>query len=320
MATKKIRKATVKPDLSKEFEQFKYGTVLLKGKKYKNKYYKEVYRENGTLMSTSWHKGNDLSLMSCNDTNLEGSFAEYYENGNLHRKGNKIKDKYYIKTYRKNGTLMSRTSHRCGIDHDFTTCEDINIDGPFEEYYENGQLSEKGTIKNGKYHGLHKQYHKNGQLWYEERFSNGERNGNYVKFFPNGQVQYRGNFCEDKRTGLHRSWDSDGNLVFRGRYVDDVPNGREQSFNKDGKPLEGLIENYYEDGTPYFKGNFINGREDGLHKYWYKVRGSEKRYTSEIMYKNGKLDGEWVFTQGSSKNIKIYKEGVLISEKETKIK
>ena len=317
MATKKIRKSSVKPDLSTEFEQFKHGTVLFKGKKYKNKYYKEVYRENGTLMSTSWHKGNDLSLMSCNDTNLEGSFAEYYENGNLQIKGNKNKDKYYLETYSENGTLEERTSHRCGVEP-FSTCSDQNREGPFESYYENGQIAEKGTIKNDEYHGLHKQYYENGQLWYEERCSNGKRNGNYVMFYPNGQVACRGNYCKGKRIGLHRSWDSDGNLVFRGRYVDDVPNGKEQSFDKEGKPLQGIIETHYEDGTPYFRGNFINGRADGLHKKWFRVGRTEMRHTLEIMYKNGKRDGEEVYTQISCKNIKIYKEGVLISEKNYK--
>ena len=320
MATKKIKKAPTTLDPSTQFDHYRYyenGKIQSRGKKYKNKYYIEWYHQNGTLRSSSWHKGKDLSLFSCFDSNLEGPFEYYYENGNLEVKGNKNKDKYYLETYSENGTLEERTSHRCGVEP-FSTCSDQNLEGPFESYYENGQISEKGTIKNDEYHGLYKQYHENGQLWFETRFSNGERNGNYVQFYPNGQVAYRGNYCKGKAIGLHRGWDSDGNLVFRGRYVDDVPDGKEQNFDKDGKPLEGIIEKHYEDGTLWFRGNFINGRADGLHKQWFRVGRSEKRHTLEIMYKNGKCDGESVYTQISHKNIKIYKEGVLISEKNYK--
>jgi antitoxin component YwqK of YwqJK toxin-antitoxin module len=37
-------------------------------------------------------------------------------------------------------------------------------DGPFESYYKNGQLEEKGTYKDGEWDGLWEEYYKNGQL------------------------------------------------------------------------------------------------------------------------------------------------------------
>ena len=37
-------------------------------------------------------------------------------------------------------------------------------DGPFESYYKNGQLKEKGTYKDGEWDGLWEEYYKNGQL------------------------------------------------------------------------------------------------------------------------------------------------------------
>ena len=38
-------------------------------------------------------------------------------------------------------------------------------DGPFESYYKNGQLKEKGTYKDGEWDGPFEMYHENGQLW-----------------------------------------------------------------------------------------------------------------------------------------------------------
>ena len=40
-------------------------------------------------------------------------------------------------------------------------------DGPFQDYYENGQLKLEGNFKNGKNDGLWKHYHENGQLKYK---------------------------------------------------------------------------------------------------------------------------------------------------------
>ena len=38
-------------------------------------------------------------------------------------------------------------------------------DGPFESYYKNGQLKDKGTYKDGELDGPYEMYHENGQLW-----------------------------------------------------------------------------------------------------------------------------------------------------------
>ena len=47
-------------------------------------------------------------------------------------------------------------------------------DGPFEEYYDNGQLQEKGAYKDGELDGPYEQYFENGQLIEKAIFKDGE--------------------------------------------------------------------------------------------------------------------------------------------------
>ena len=58
-----------------------------------------------------------------------------------------------------------------------------HANGPYETYHENGQLREKGTIKDGKKDGPYEKYYKNGQLWEKCTFKNGEVEGPYEKYY-----------------------------------------------------------------------------------------------------------------------------------------
>ena len=49
--------------------------------------------------------------------------------------------------------------------------------GPFEDYYENGQLQRKGSYSNDKPEGQWEEYYENGQLRRKRTYSNGEREG-----------------------------------------------------------------------------------------------------------------------------------------------
>ena len=61
--------------------------------------------------------------------------------------------------------------------------------GPYEMFYENGRLSERGN------------------------YINGEPVGLYETFYPNGQLFLRGNYINGKRDGLWEWFHEDGNLT-----------------------------------------------------------------------------------------------------------
>ena len=52
-------------------------------------------------------------------------------------------------------------------------------DGPYENYYENGQLQSRVTYLMGEYDGPAEAYYENGQLQEKSTYVAGERNGPY---------------------------------------------------------------------------------------------------------------------------------------------
>ena len=63
--------------------------------------------------------------------------------------------------------------------------KDGELDGLCEEYYRNGQLSEKGTYKDGEPHGPFEGYSKNGQLEWKGTYNMGEECG---EWFEDGET------------------------------------------------------------------------------------------------------------------------------------
>ena len=58
-------------------------------------------------------------------------------------------------------------------------------EGPWVQYFENGQLESKGTYKNHLMDGPWVGYHKNGQLEMKGDYKNGKREGPWVRYRSN---------------------------------------------------------------------------------------------------------------------------------------
>ena len=74
-------------------------------------------------------------------------------------------------------------------------------DGPYELYYDDGQLEEKGTYKAGMADGPYERYHENGQLWVKGTYKAGERDGAYEVYRENGQLEESGMYRAGQRVG-----------------------------------------------------------------------------------------------------------------------
>lgn len=85
-----------------------------------------------------------------------------------------------------------------------TEKEDIK-DGPYETFYENGQLVEKGNFKNGKPEGLFEEYYDNGQLKTKGNYKNGEKDGLWETFDEEGKLGWSDTY-------------KDGKFIERGHY------------------------------------------------------------------------------------------------------
>ena len=61
-------------------------------------------------------------------------------------------------------------------------------EGPWVRYWENGQLSSKGTWKDGKREGPWVRYKENGQLYSEGTFKDGRAEGPWVEYNVDGTL------------------------------------------------------------------------------------------------------------------------------------
>ncbi len=110
------------------------------------------------------------------------------------------------------------------------------------ERYENGQISRKSTLVNGKKEGLMTDYYNNGSLMAERHFQNGLQQGRTVIYYPggklkevqhylngkkdggdtlwyeNGSIQFVSTLKEDKLHGYLRKWATDGQMIYEARY------------------------------------------------------------------------------------------------------
>ena len=84
------------------------------------------------------------------------------------------------------------------------------IDGPYETYHDNGQLREKGTMKDGKWDGPVEWYHDNGQLFQKGTYRDGVEDGPSEGYHENGQLCRKGVYKDDEKCG---AWIEDGETV-----------------------------------------------------------------------------------------------------------
>jgi antitoxin component YwqK of YwqJK toxin-antitoxin module len=79
-------------------------------------------------------------------------------------------------------------------------------DGIWETYYENRQLKEKVTYKDGKAEGIWEQYYENGQLWRKTTYKNGKPIGPWEGYDEEGRLERKGTSIKDGK-GITRITD-----------------------------------------------------------------------------------------------------------------
>ena len=134
-------------------------------------------------------------------------------------------------------------------------------------YYENGQVSSEGTMRDGKPDGYWKTFYETGVLKSE---------GNRVDFLLDSTWKFYG---------------EEGELVLRINYREGQKNGLRTTFleneiiaeNFENDIKQGLTTYYYPDSTVYKTIYFLDGRENGLAKEF----GGDGRVVTLTVYKKG---------------------------------
>jgi antitoxin component YwqK of YwqJK toxin-antitoxin module len=187
----------------------------------------ETYYENGQIQwNVSYFNGE-----------LNGPFESYYENGQLQEKGSYRDGEYDgpFESYDENGQLQGTGFYSngeiCGRwmspgteGLNFPPCLSVastiddDFNGPFETYYENGQIQWKGPYINGEPYGPFETYYENGQIQWNGSYFNGELNGPFESYYENGQLQEKGSFRDGEYDGPFEVYDENGQLQGTGFY------------------------------------------------------------------------------------------------------
>ena len=161
--------------------------------------------------------GKVLSKISYFENRLDGSWKEYYRNGNLLRK---------------------------------KTFKDDLLEGEYIDFYSFGQILSKRFYVKNKLEGIYKEFYKNGQLHIKKNYKNNILEGEYIvyheyEFEPVVQIKSKKYYKNGKIEGKFVEFDENGNKIKEGFYKEGKLEGTILNYNKLGKVLSKLI---YEDG------------------------------------------------------------------------
>jgi antitoxin component YwqK of YwqJK toxin-antitoxin module len=146
--------------------------------------------------------------------------------------------------------------------------ENIDLNGYNRFYYENGNLSSEGYMKDGKPDGYWRTYFESGNLKSEGNRRNFLLDSIWNFYSDSGKVVLKITYVEGKKNGIRTTYEDDEII--------------EENFEDDVK--QGLTYYYYPNGKPWKEINFIDGLEEGTGKEFSAFDG---RVIKLITYKKG---------------------------------
>jgi antitoxin component YwqK of YwqJK toxin-antitoxin module len=215
--------------------------------------------------------------------------------------------------------------------------------GPYEQYYETGELKTKGQYINRKRAGVWKDFYKSGVLKELYRYKNGKKDFVSKLFFENGNLKSENIFIDGKKhsreyyetgplfydkcraKGYANDYYENGNLKIERPIVEGELSGVCKHFDETGmKTWEVLYKDSYKGGA--YKQFYKNGqlKVEGSHVLGVRV-GLEKRYSEdgklllEGKYAADKLHGKWNLYDKEGNVIEKLKfsKGKLVSKSST---
>ena len=117
--------------------------------------------------------------------------------------------------------LVSAYSYAQGIPENRTVIRDDLIyhqetnelvTGTVEKFYDNGELEERTTYKDGKREGLWEYFRRNGQPMFRQNYKDGKPEGFWEWFNEDGRLQQRENYKDGELDGLRELFDRNGQL------------------------------------------------------------------------------------------------------------
>ncbi|MCY7008126.1 toxin-antitoxin system YwqK family antitoxin [Fusobacterium simiae] len=209
-----------------------FKTYLINGKSAGSIFYKDGKEIKSTL--TTYMKEDVFfnfpdkmeAQMNIGDEKSEALKKEMEEHGGYHMLG--------IDTY-PNGRVMRVVPYNQQGQHD----------GEFLQYYESGQLAQKGTYKNGLGQGDYIWYHENGQIKQKSFYKDDKIEGTVSWFFPSGKIAQTANFKNGKEDGELIEYYENGQIKEKRFYINGKEEGKSLFYDEKGNLTKTEI---YKDG------------------------------------------------------------------------
>jgi antitoxin component YwqK of YwqJK toxin-antitoxin module len=172
--------------------------------------------------------------------------------------------------------------------------------GPWEFYYDDGQLRSKGNLDdNSNKTGEWMFYHGNGNLKEKTTYVNDQAEGNSTGWFDNGNISEQDVYKQGKLNGEIKTYFFNAMPKTIEHYTDDQKNEEMKAYTFDGflnyvanyknDEEEGLATLYYKNGKTKEIKNYSAGKLNGAYKHY-----SEKGFLDmEGSYSNDKPAGQW---------------------------
>ncbi len=152
-------------------------------------------------------------------------------------------------------------------------------EGPYKEYYPNGQIFVEGMYQEGLKTGDWKFFHVNGNEAKVVSYENGVPQGAIELHRADGTLQAKREFAEGKRTGAWITYDETGEQVLvEAHYKDGLPDGLWQTWHPNGQlsmqqpfvegKRHGTVVTWDNAGKKLTEGNFAEGLRDGVSRQW----------------------------------------------------
>jgi antitoxin component YwqK of YwqJK toxin-antitoxin module len=269
-------------------------------------------------VSTAYYEdGNKYAEGSYDRDLAQGKWTYWYANQNRMMEGEyqEGKESGVWKYYFDNGKLKGETDYKDSIAYILSAFDKDGKqlvkegNGLYPEYYDDGQKSSEGRVKNGVFDGVRTMWYPDGKVKESGTFSDGSYKL-LTSYDPQGTILVTGG------NGYHKSFHENGVVVGECLYENGKPHGifigRNQngdtlvSANYRGGKYEGEFKNYHETGE------LLSNIQVGVWT-WYHANGKKE---AEVTFVNGKKDGEEIFWSELGEIVKRehYEDGKLVNE------
>lgn len=200
-----------------------------------------------------------------------------------------------------------------------------NRQGPWKEFYENGELHGEGAFVNNKKVGKWSYYYRDGQKEQTGSYNNaGNPEGTWKWYYESGNLKREEQMKNGLSDGSMQELTDSGKVIIKGQYIDGEEDGEwfyEVNDDKvtgsyvNGKK-EGVWKGYYHDQL-YFQGNYVDGLPDGEHIYYWD-NGKVKEKGNYIA---GKKEGNWSLYSYDGLRLLViqYEDGIEVAYDGSKI-